>query len=132
MANLEQRITSRLHAGQARTSLFATASEPCEVKSEDQALSKVQQKLAVRLLDVSSVRGQQWSPGMYQKTMENLNGKECPDVLRRAVGACSFHSRSLIALPFPFLALSQFLHTLSILWKDDNHNSGKCFLNLVH
>ena len=84
LADLEQRLTSRLQAEQAKaSSSFSTSSEPHEAKGEDLGLNKVQQKLAARLLEVSAEESALQSWHQVEKTVENLDGKDLTDVLRR-------------------------------------------------
>ena len=84
MAELEQRLTSRLQAAQEKSLPSSSpATEIHEGPTEDVPLNKVQQKLAARLLDTSSEESDLLSWRKVEKYVDGMDSQDLHGSLRR-------------------------------------------------
>ena len=84
MADLEQRLTSRLQAAQEKSVPSSSrAAEPHDGPTEDVPLNKVQQKLAARLLETSTEESDLLSWRQVEKFVEDMDSRDLNGSLRR-------------------------------------------------
>ena len=84
MAELEQRLLSRLQAAQEKSLPSSSpATEIHEGPTEDVPLNKVQQKLAARLLDTSSEESDLLSWRKIEKYVDGMDSRDLHSSLRR-------------------------------------------------
>ena len=82
LADLEQRLTSRLHAAQHFAAAPAKATDGVDGPKEDHALSKVQQKLAARMLDLPPEEAEFGSWLQLENTIGDMEGKDLAGILK--------------------------------------------------
>ena len=82
MADLEQRLTSRLDAAKMSSAASSTATKSHD-GGKDQPLNKVQQNLAARLLNISLDDNSLVSWDEVEKTIDEMEGREVSGALKR-------------------------------------------------